>query len=188
MQRLLSAVVDEGRFEGMAGTLLVIRERFFCHIPEDALPLSPTSRYALSDVSAMLNSTAKGDEQGFLRSWENLIGLGPGLTPSADDMLVGFMASQKMLSTPFWEKIELSGVKSLMKKTAKDKTTPIAAAILCHALDGHFSEMLYHVFENLADDDPYRVGCPAINNFFRWGHSSGTDTLVGVVLGLSTLC
>ena len=185
---LANEILNGGRFEGMGGTLTVLRDRFSQLIPESSFPLSLCSRYALSDILCMLRSTANGDLEGFQSAWEKLIGLGPGLTPSADDMLLGFLASQKILSSCFWKKIKFSKLKTLLVEVAREKTTPIASEFLRYALEGVFSEILYNVFEALSQSDASEIDSSAIKLFLEWGHSSGTDTLVGVVLGLTTLC
>jgi hypothetical protein len=187
MQRLIHAIADKGRFEGMGGTLRVILDRLSDPLPELAFPLSPASRFALPHVASMLQSAARGDGAGFLDALEHLIGLGPGLTPSADDMLVGFLASHRMLSTSFWKQMERSAFTASLKKAVKQRTTPMAAEMLSAALDGYFSELLYEALEALSGDAPVGLAEPAIKRFFKWGHSSGTDMLAGLILGLSTL-
>jgi hypothetical protein len=155
------------------------------------------SERALPCVRNLLMS-AIGPNLGLLEeAWDCLCGLGPGLTPAGDDLLVGFLAAHKLLCSPLGRCLSDHDLKISLTRKARATTGPVAAQFLSHALDGRFSEVLYAVLDGLlsqprTDADETRVPpeeatTVEINDFLRWGHTSGTDTLAGIVFGLTSM-
>ena len=125
-----------------------------------------------------------------------LIGLGIGLTPSGDDFLCGVLAGLILTG-----QTESTFAKSLHKTIAEhlNDTVDVSAAFLRCALKGQFSLAVNHLLVNTAcesSQDASYVKCnhpialliadvPTITeNFLAIGHSSGTDTLCGVLYAL----
>ncbi len=114
-----------------------------------------------------------------LRNWEraatsaaSIIGLGDGLTPSGDDFLCGMLAASIMLSTPDALEFSLFLKNALYPQLCK--TNDISAEFLRCAMDGHFGQAVI------------RLACGAdeksvIRSFAAIGHSSGADTLSGIL-------
>ncbi|MEO3990503.1 oxamate carbamoyltransferase subunit AllH family protein [Pseudocitrobacter cyperus] len=108
--------------------------------------------------------------------WSWLIGRGPGLTPSGDDILTGVMAvltsagfSRNLRSCPFLP--------------AKDRlvllTTSVSCSYLNSAIEGEFSTPVLQLMRCLQSDrDPRQ----AIRRVLSIGHTSGADMLLGVAL------
>ncbi|WBF44417.1 DUF2877 domain-containing protein [Serratia rubidaea] len=102
------------------------------------------------------------------------IGLGPGLTPSSDDMLVGMMAllhgdrrtRQRMYQRP------------MLPPALHTLTTSISQSYLQHAVNGRFSSVLITLLQKLARS---RGNPSQISRFLTLGHHSGADTLLGLV-------
>jgi len=134
-------------------------------------------------VKKLILSVIHEDLDGFGLAWETLLGLGPGLTPAADDFLVGFLAAHKLFSSPFGERLGDDGVKTRLEERARIKTVPTSSQFLKCALEGIFSEILYLAFDDLISSAE-NGGREQIEYFLKWGHSSGADTLTGVVFGL----
>ena len=125
-----------------------------------------------------------------------LIGLGIGLTPSGDDFLCGVLAGLILTG-----QTESTFAKSLHKTIAEhlNDTVDVSAAFLHCALKGQFSLAVNHLLVNTDFESPQdtsHVKCnpqitpgianvPAITeNFLAIGHSSGTDTLCGILYAL----
>lgn len=110
-----------------------------------------------------------------------LIGRGPGLTPSGDDMLMGMLAvlfasrhASQLLSRGF-----LPPADQLMLST-----TSVSCSYLNSARRGEFSSPVLRVLRSLQTGrDPQ----PAIQRLLSVGHTSGADTLVGMVMALQGL-
>jgi hypothetical protein len=183
IQLLSEEIFKWSRFEGMAGVLSLLAEELPSLPFASLMPMSFWSRHALPRVRKLISSVIHEDLYDFELAWEGLLGLGPGLTPAADDFLVGFLAAHKLFSSPFGERLADDGVKTRLEERARIKTVPTSFDFLKCALEGIFSEILYLAFDDLR----FRAengGTKQIEYFLKWGHSSGADTLTGVVFGL----
>lgn len=186
IRTLTDEIVKSGKFEGMAGTSLLLRNECPATFPDFPFSVSLWSRHALPQAKRLVEAAVKEDLVLFQEVWEGLLGLGPGLTPAADDFLVGFLAAHKLFSSPFGLRLADDGVKTRLEERARIKTVPISSEFLKCALGGIFSEILYLAFEDLR----FRAengGTKQIEYFLKWGHSSGADTLTGVVFGLLSM-
>lgn len=109
---------------------------------------------------------------------ERFIGLGEGLTPSGDDFLVGLMWS-------FWvdrktrEALQLVFRAAL--RTRVNKTNSISAQMLQYAACARFTEPLVRLFRADEQTDFHA----AFENIAAFGHTSGLDTLCGLLAGLN---
>lgn len=104
-----------------------------------------------------------------------LIGLGTGLTPCGDDFLCGVLAG--LIITGKEEETFSQALHTQIAEHLTD-TNAISAAFLQCALDGHFSAAV-NSLTNLPD------ARQILNDFLSIGHSSGTDTLCGILWALS---
>jgi len=183
IQLLSEEIFKWNRFEGLAGVLSLLAKELPSLPSVSLIPMSFWSRHALPRVRKLISSVIHEDLWDFGLAWEGLLGLGPGLTPAADDFLVGFLAAHKLFSSPFGERLSDDGVRTKLEERARIKTVPTSFHFLKCALEGIFSEILYLAFDDLsfgAEDGDTRQ----IEYFLKWGHSSGADTLTGVVFGL----
>ena len=114
-----------------------------------------------------------------LRATTLLIGLGPGFTPSGDDLVGGLMLSltaarRGALRDDLWQ---------ALAPELDDLTSPPSAMHLSAAADGMAAEPIHHLL-----DDILSGGTPALGDRLaavtRLGHTSGWDITAGLVLGL----
>lgn len=119
----------------------------------------------------------RADRAGATAAARTLIGLGPGLTPSGDDALVGIEAASWALRTP------MAGFLDDTLVDVDTRTTAVAATLLRHAAAGEFAERLHALLGALLGPDDAAIPA-AIERAVAWGATSGTDCLVGVLLGL----
>jgi hypothetical protein len=191
IQLLSEEIFKCSRFEGMAGVLSLLAEELpsFPFISSISLiPISFWSRHALPSVRKLISSVIHENLYEFGLAWEALLGLGPGLTPAADDFLVGFLAAHKLFLSPLGHRLADDGVKTRLEERARIKTVPTSSQFLKCALEGIFSEILYLAFNDLISSTE-NGGREQVEYFLKWGHSSGADTLTGVVFGLwSMIC
>ena len=128
-------------------------------------------------VAALIAALESGDRSRAAEVATGLIGLGPGLTPSGDDALVGIEAALHALDWP------TAGFLGLAVDDVEDRTTTLAATLLRHAAAGEFAERLHTLLGTLLGSDDEAIA-PAIERAAAWGATSGTDCLVGVLIGL----
>ncbi len=118
-----------------------------------------------------------GDEPRAANAAGRLIGLGPGLTPSGDDALVGFLAALHATGHP------MAGFATGALGDISARTTAVAATLLRHAAAGAFAECVHDLLAGLLDPDRL-TATPAMERAAARGASSGIDCLVGVLDGL----
>jgi Protein of unknown function (DUF2877) len=108
-----------------------------------------------------------------------LVGLGPGLTPSGDDFIVGLLAA---LWTRYDCRVLIAKLHEPLARLAAT-SHPISRQFLLDALDGEFSEPLSDMAVAFSACD--REGAAmAVRRAMRIGHTSGSDALTGFLFGL----
>ena len=110
-----------------------------------------------------------------------MIGLGPGVTPSGDDILIGFLAG--LWSKAGENQTMLAFIRSFGQELMRCamQTNEISRTYLYHATQGQFSSSLSRLAEAIAKGDPVEK---ALEEAMRIGHSSGMDSVTGLLIGL----
>lgn len=109
-----------------------------------------------------------------------LIGLGPGLTPSGDDFLVGLLTISNMRNTPcslptyFFEEIA---------HAAKIATNEISYMMVKKAAVGKVRESIICLLHSLLDGTQEEL-ILSLDKVVSIGSSSGTDIALGLICGL----
>ena len=138
------------------------------------LSLSPWCKQAQPLLVTLLNALKHCDYDSICASVGNLLGLGIGLTPSLDDVLLGMLYGLLRLA-PQWEStVHLC---TAIQEMAEEKTNAISAAYLTAvAAGGPFSRL---------DTVLQELGCsalPCIAPMMEIGSSSGSEMLFGLLL------
>jgi hypothetical protein len=128
-------------------------------------------------VAGLIVALRAGDRNGAAEVATRLVGLGPGLTPSGDDVLVGIEAALHALAQPS------AGFLALAMGDVVVGTTAVAATLLAHAAAGEFTERLHILLAALLGSDDEAIPA-AIDRAVAWGATSGMDCLLGVLIGL----
>jgi hypothetical protein len=115
---------------------------------------------------------------------ERIVGLGPGLTPSGDDVLAGLLVALRALGasvqhgdTALWLADWLGAA---VTADADTRTTTLAATLLHCAAEGQASAEATAVLRGVAGLDP--LG-PAVRRLLAAGHTSGADLAFGLLAG-----
>jgi hypothetical protein len=120
------------------------------------------------------------------RTFHRLIGCGPGLTPSGDDLIVGLLAG--LWSTtggaPARRRF-LDGLCAALA-AASAATGDISRACLAQACRGRFAEPLTTLVHHIAAGADRGTVESATAAALRVGHTSGGDGVFGLLLGLAT--
>jgi len=113
--------------------------------------------------------------------WKKLIGAGPGLTPSGDDVLCGLLTALHVMSKP----TQALNLWFSIKAHAAASTTPVSLAMLEQVANGRVSEHVAELVElALSNHCTENLIARAAS---RIGHTSGWDWLAGLVIGLVRL-
>jgi hypothetical protein len=115
----------------------------------------------------------------------SLIGLGPGLTPSGDDLLVGYMAG---LWCRVQDKSERAQFISSLGETISrlsHQTNDISRTYLTHAVRGQVSSRLADLAEAISRGANPEHLLTIAESAMRIGHTSGMETVTGLLVGLT---
>ena len=144
----------------------------------EADPLAAFARPAWDALESWLTRCAapgwEGDAPAPLTS--RLIGLGPGLTPSGDDVFCGVLIALDLLGRDR----AAAALRSWLLPQLEQRTSALSAAHLRAAATGQGHSALHAVLECPVDDASALD--EALRVLGQVGHSSGWDALAGVLL------
>ena len=149
------------------------------HVPEEGLgcvilgvhnALSVHAQPALEALERWLAGNALGHEVA------QLIGLGPGLTPSGDDYLGGVLVALRWVGRG----AQADSLWRWLEPRLAERTSAISAAHLAAAAAGEMHEALHDVLTDLAAWDTPDL-LPRLSRLDALGHTSGWDALAGIV-------
>ncbi len=173
--------------------LNVFREASLSYIPEEGLgrflinghsPLendliSVTAQAPIAEAQRWLVSAMRCPEKGEqVLNWVHpLVGLGPGLTPSGDDVIGGVMIALHGVGEPgicrhLWEQAH---------DHARGASNPISHALLSAASQGQGSAGVHRALETILQGREQAVR-DSLAGIDRIGHTSGWDTMTGVAI------
>jgi hypothetical protein len=131
----------------------------------------------------LAQATERRDVMGVAGAAARLVGLGPGLTPSGDDFIAGYLAA-------LWSRAGLERDIDAMLHSLGDalaplylRTNAISRQMLSDAAHGRFAERLIDVTRAVAGAGEV---VDATMRALASGHSSGADTLCGLFFGYTT--
>jgi hypothetical protein len=132
----------------------------------------------ISKLEQLIRADEAMDAESVFNYW---MGRGLGLTPSGDDCLTGVCAILSMIGGPkatFSEKL-----KGYLRNYGRKRTTDVAFEYLSYATDGkfHLSLLDMCVVLDQPRGDAFMIALEEMRNI---GHTSGVDTLLGMLIGM----
>ncbi|MDQ7821977.1 MAG: DUF2877 domain-containing protein [Candidatus Eremiobacteraeota bacterium] len=150
--------------------------------------LSPANELISALCDDLSKGIASGDPGQAQRAAQRLLGLGKGLTPTGDDILLGFLGGLSMMK---YHGFALSATAvSFLRwfgsfiEGAGELTTLISCQFLRWAAQGRLSEELMDLTGELLESKEPDLEKRA-SWFLSMGASSGREILLGVALGMS---
>lgn len=110
------------------------------------------------------------------------LGRGPGLTPSGDDVLVGALAASWSVGAIDAKHSE--DLTAALETQARRRTTDVSVEYLHYACRGMATGAVRALLTALAEPD-FTPVTDAVARLGRFGHTSGMDTLLGIVIALT---
>ncbi|MEU7828856.1 DUF2877 domain-containing protein [Nonomuraea sp. NPDC049129] len=138
-------------------------------------------------IELLAAGCASGRLLGAVTAAERLVGLGPGLTPSGDDVLAGLLVTLRHLGAAAEAERAVwlaDWLAATVTYDARTRTTPISATLLHCAARGEASPEVIAVLRGIAGRQELE---PARRQLRRLGHTSGSDLLQGISIGLDTV-
>lgn len=127
-------------------------------------------------------SILKQDMEGIKNGAGQMAGLGGGVTPSADDFLLGVVYALWAVNEPK----SISRIIEVIVDSAAPRTTKLSAAWLRAAGQGEASERWHDLVEALSDGSEEQKET-AIEVILKTGHTSGADALAGFTANLRNM-
>lgn len=160
-------------------------------LPEMAGLCERSQRRSGLEGNGAANLLAQGCAEGSLLksvvAAEQLVGLGPGLTPSGDDVLAGLLVALRHLggATGAGRAVWLADwLAAAVTFDVRGRTTPISAALLHCAARGEASGEVLAVLRGLSGRQSLE---PALRRLLQLGHTSGADLAWGLRIGLAAV-
>lgn len=147
-------------------------------------PASPALRAGCDELHRSLSD---GDGVAAVAAAGGLLGLGPGSTPSGDDVLAGALVTLRLLARRHdgarlaWERAGAALARWVVAR-APSRTTIVSAALLRHAARGEPSAEVADVLRGVCGRGSLDG---AVGRLLAVGHTSGADLAAGIGVGLS---
>jgi hypothetical protein len=142
-------------------------------------------------LTRLLDGIYDPSEQADLASLTRVLsGLGPGLTPTGDDLLVGIAAAcQRLAAGGYWPEARHASLVAALAEIGDTGTTAIAREMVDRAAAGRFPDELTSFVELLGDRDADADQAQAaVERLAAIGAHSGADMLAGVVALAARAC
>lgn len=163
-----------GAFPPDKAAFISLLERCLAVFAKDSVFSGPPFENAVTEAAAHTATEIIGRAKADPMVLQELLGLGIGLTPSGDDFIIGVLAALEL-----YKKSDIRTRLAEAVGSNLSATNTISAAFLRHAINGRYSERL---LEMLLHPSEGRVVLAA-----SVGHSSGADTLFGILFTSNTL-
>ena len=126
-----------------------------------------------------------GGKARIARHLAEFTGLGPGFTPAGDDLIVGFLMGETLARREDRLMPDPSSFTLLLK--AAQGTCDAGRTLIWMALEGRFPRFLCRAATGLSRAETTKEMLAMVTHATRYGHSSGTDALTGLLLYFKTL-
>ena len=137
---------------------------------------------ALIDLPRLVVSTRRLALPEAVSAAVPLIGAGPGLTPSWDDLLIGFMAGLRTATSGKPERPGFLTRLGAAIQAAGNATTDVSRRVIDRTVAGYGPPWIDDVLAAIAAGNVTRTR-RATREALHIGHTSGTDTMLGALLG-----
>jgi hypothetical protein len=133
----------------------------------------------------LVDATRRYDLTAVSSSVQPLIGLGSGLTPSGDDLLVGYLAGLWCAVLDKSERIHFVSTLGKAIIRLSRQTNDISSTYLYHASRGQVSSRLAHLAEAICRGENLDCILTMAESAMQVGYTSGMDAVTGLLIGLA---
>lgn len=132
----------------------------------------------------LMAATERFDSHTARDAAQKMIGLGPGVTPSGDDVLIGFLSGLHSTAGDNHSRNYFIKIFGDALWILSEQTNEISRTYLYHAIHGQFSSSMIALLDAINEGEEQRLISVA-KETMRVGHSSGMDSVTGLLIGLS---
>ena len=138
---------------------------------------------AVQTVPALIGATRNRQVDVAITAVRPLIGLGPGLTPSGDDFIVGYLAGLWSTTGSHSSRLRfMSSLGAWLSQAAAD-TNAISCTYIKSAVNGHVSEPIATLAQRFGQANSMDSVREATRTALQVGNTSGTDGVLGLLFG-----
>lgn len=137
----------------------------------------------LSNMLLLRQAVRDGELSQAAEMTDKLLGMGRGLTPSGDDLVVGLLLMLNRWQAALLPGRDLEQLNRRIVEAAYAKTTTLSANLIECAASGEADERLVDAADCICTGRPPEAG--AVSGLVDWGASSGADALAGMVVALT---
>jgi hypothetical protein len=142
--------------------------------------------HGVGEIIRNLIEATRSHQLDDLSALTRLIGLGTGLTPCGDDLLVGYLAGLWCTVRDFVERRQFVSKLGQAVIHLSGRTNDISRTYLHHAAYGQVSSRLDNLARAISRPESPGQLLPVAESAMQSGHTSGMDAVTGLLLGLAT--
>jgi hypothetical protein len=177
--------IERGKHDGL-GKLIEYEKEIMKGSEMQCASLNIVAIRALPSLKELVRGVLINDLRMVETGGKALIGLGLGLTPSADDTLAGIMTGLYILGNNFPMDMSylLAVNKAVISKLDGTKTTIVSKEFLENAAQGEAVENVINVIHTVLSPTDNNLLNSRVEKLLEMGETSGTDIILGIILGL----
>lgn len=183
-------IFKHGKYEGIAPLVFNIGNYI-----EELRPLSDLdihnnlySSFISNKIIDFIYEIMDNDITHISISVEEFIGFGPGVTPSSDDFLCGFMNA--LVYFGIYYNLDIDKIyefnKNMISRIDID-SQDISHDLLLHSTKGEAQKMIVNLIQSILYESDAEEVCQSVREAISFGDMSGTDMVCGVYLGTRVL-
>jgi hypothetical protein len=181
---LAKAITQADRLEGLGQLAAHIVGARHAVPPPQVTHLDPLASRALATLNHACEAASTCNYAEVCVALNDLIGLGPGLTPSGDDMVAGIVAALVWQARIGCVPAELTRqVVEIVREAAPTRTNRISARLLWYACEGVLYATAMGLGEALLSGDTAATLAWS-RRLFAIGHTTGVDLSIGLLTGM----
>jgi hypothetical protein len=178
-------LMRHGNLNGIGGIapFLAMTNRF--NVAEGRnLALNSACQFIFPRINKLLSCIISGNMGGIRHAADDVVGFGPGLTPSADDFLCGLMVCL-LYSDAYYgrDPSRMHQINHAIIGNVRQKTTTLSAEMLRLAAQGRVAEAVRRLLHAIFTENNLRVLEDRVLSVLDHGETSGTDLAVGIYAG-----
>lgn len=182
-QTLARLIEDVGRLEGCAPFIAQLIGAWRAMPLQQKVPSDALSSRIVRCLHEARDAIQRADYEESAHALVALIGLGPGLTPSGDDLVAGVIASLVWQARLGCVPGELaSGIVEAIRAVAPTRTNRISTRLLWYACEGILYRPAMELGVALLSGNVDAIASPAAI-LFSIGNTTGIDLAAGLVIG-----
>jgi hypothetical protein len=169
-------ILAQKREPGLYRFLAELLKLEFEHSPAELGPFSGL------DAGRLLLLLKEGDPDSILSALTPMLGLGAGLTPAGDDLILGMLLAYNRWKPVLMPRFGLAELNDRIIQVASQRTTRLSANLISCAVQGQADERLVHALDGIMTGTSGEDQC--VRNLLAWGDSSGSNALAGMALAI----